>query len=120
MDVNDGLYDGNYVGMRYVVDSGEYKDHKWYIVSYGSHPCAYVETDAPKKVRDNISVHGGITYEGKAFDEFDSAGRIIGWDYHHCSDMDAAYWDLGGKVWTLPEIMDDVRSVIDQLEKEGY
>lgn len=114
-EINDGLYDGNYVGMRYVVDSGTYRGHKWYIVSYGSHPCAYVETDAPKRKCNKISVHGDITYIGKAFEELDSSGRIIGWDYHHCNDYNAEF-DHGGKRWTVPEIMDDVRSVIDQLE----
>lgn len=112
------LYNRDGIGKRTIVSSGELYGYQWYIVSYGSHPCAYVRSDIPEKVQDEIEVHGGITFSGKAFDEFTVKGKYIGWDYNHYDDYrceDTHPYLIGGKKWTLDEIMDDVRSVIRQL-----
>lgn len=112
------LYDKNCIGQRRVFAQGELNGHEWFIVSYGSHPCAYVESDAPEKVLDEISVHGSITFAGKAFPEFETDGRFIGWDYNHCDDYNAEY-QHGGKRWAVEEILEDVKSVIAQLNEIG-
>lgn len=80
------LYNRDGIGKRTIVSSGELYGYQWYIVSYGSHPCAYVRSDIPEKVQDEIEVHGGITFSGKAFDEFTIKGKYIGWDYNHYDD----------------------------------
>ena len=116
---DEGLYNTSRMRQRQIIESGEMDGRKWFIVSYGSHPCAYVESDAPEKVLDEISVHGSIMFVGKAFPEFETEGRFIGWDYNHCEDYNAEF-QHGGKQWTVDEIMDDVKSVIAQLNENGW
>ena len=116
---DDGLYNTSRLRQRRIVESGKMDGHKWFIVSYGSHPCAYVESDAPEKLLEEISVHGSITFSGKAFPEFETDGRFIGWDYNHCIDFNAEFC-FGSKQWTVSEIMDDVKSVISQLNENGW
>lgn len=45
------LYDKNCIGQRRVFAQGELNGHEWFIVSYGSHPCAYVKSDIPANVK---------------------------------------------------------------------
>lgn len=56
---------------RDILDSGEYNGYKYYIVSLGTHPCAYVEVPeghicygkCDEDAYDlDIDVHGGITF----------------------------------------------------------
>lgn len=115
---DEGLYNTSRMRQRRIIESSEMDGRKWFIVSYGSHPCAYVESDAPEKLLDEISVHGSITFAGKAFPEFETDGRFIGWDYNHCDDYNAEY-QHGGKRWTVEEILEDVKSVIAQLNEIG-
>lgn len=105
------LYNSNLMDQRKIVESGELDGYTWYIVSYGSHPCAYVKSDISKKMQEEILVHGGITFAGKAFPEFETDGRFIGWDHNHCDDYNAEF-QFGGKQWTVDEILEDVKSVI--------
>ena len=116
---DDGLYNISRMRQRRIIKSGETDGRKWFIVSYGSHPCAYVESDIPERLIDEIRVHGDITFAGKAFPEFKTDGRFIGWDYNHCEDYNAEY-QHGGKRWTVEEILDDVKSVITQLNENGW
>ena len=44
-----------------ILDSGTYRGIEYYIISFGTHPCAYV--NSPITIHDKeIDVHGGITY----------------------------------------------------------
>lgn len=113
------LYNSNLMDQRKIVESGELDGYPWYIVSYGSHPCAYVKSDISKKTQEEILVHGGITFAGKAFPEFELEGQYIGWDYQHYGDYSGLLPRFGGKRWTVDEIMDDVRSVVHQLKEMG-
>ena len=88
---NEGLYSTSRLRQRRIIKSGKTDGRKWFIVSYGSHPCAYVESDIPEKLQDEIIVHGGITFCGKAFLEFETDGRFVGWDYSHCSKLSTAW-----------------------------
>lgn len=114
------LYDKDRIGQRRIFAQGELNGHEWFIVSYGSHPCAYVKSDIPEKLQDEIIVHGGITFCGKVFPEFMTDGRIIGWDYNHCCDHNAENAYLCGKQWSVPEIQEDVADVINQLNEMGW
>ena len=44
------LYDKDRIGQRRIFAQGELNGHEWFIVSYGSHPCAYVKSDIPEKL----------------------------------------------------------------------
>lgn len=50
-----------------VLLEGEYLGYKWVIISYGTHPCAYVKLPKNSKLISlggevPVSCHGGITY----------------------------------------------------------
>ena len=104
-----------------VLYSGEYKGHKFAILSLGSHPTAYVEnkmaiTDYCDCRLDNVEVHGGFTYCGKGhWDEESKKTSWLGWDYAHCDDYQYLDTPWAGKQWTTAEIYDEVKSVIDQI-----
>lgn len=114
---------------REILYSGEYNGYKYYIVSLGTHPCAYVEVPEGhicygKCDEDayhlDIDVHGGIT-----FGDFGLKGVsdkfMLGWDYNHCDDY---YFTMlpfrnayKGKKWTTKEMLEDVKSVINRLRE---
>lgn len=117
-----------------ILYEGTYEGYPFLIVSYGVHPCAYVEIhkDHPLYKKDywdaNINVHGGITY-GDYLPNFnqDKSKWFIGWDYAHLGDYEGYYekFDinpslLGDKKWTTEEIFEDVKSVIRQLHTFPY
>lgn len=107
-----------------------YRGYNYFIISYGIHPCAYVELpkDHPLygisfiDIEDmyNINVHGGLTYSSDSFLILDNTW-IIGWDYAHFNDYSifsescSFLHDL--HKWTTEEIIDECISVINQLEE---
>lgn len=112
-----------------VLDSGKYKGYNYWIISYGSHPCAYVELpkghiyygkcdcdayDLP------IDVHGGITYGNYGLhNTIEQDKFLLGWDYNHFGDysnMNSVVFCDTGKRWTTEEILEDVKKVIEQLQ----
>ena len=109
-----------------VLHSGEYKGYKFCVMSLGTHPTAYVECKLENcnsyndERLDDISVHCGFTYLGKAY--WDDDGVIyLGWDYAHYCDYAGyemrlpSHLHTGGKKWTTAEIFEEVKAVIDQL-----
>lgn len=117
-----------------MLDEGVYKGFHYVIVSYGTHPCAYVEIPGGHKLYDvsnkdelvDINCHGGITYVSKIgiikpSNKNHRDGRWIGWDYAHCMDYCYSLYDFEffheGKKWTTKEIFEDVKNVIEQLIK---
>lgn len=103
-----------------ILYDGWYRDYRFLVVSYGTHPCGYVELKEGQKyygceVYDDIDVdvHGGFTWAGKlSFID----GWFIGWDYAHYEDFCGYDDDRGdSKKWTTQEIMDECKYVIDQL-----
>lgn len=114
---------------REILDSGEYNGYKYYIVSLGTHPCAYVEVPeghicygkCDNDAYDlDIDVHGGITFGNFGLkgvsDKF-----LLGWDYSHYDDY---YFPMlpflngyEGKRWTTEEMLEDVKSVINRLRE---
>lgn len=124
------IYSANHI--ETVLHNGEYKGHKFCIMNLGSHPTAYVECKFRDCNRydderfDGINVHGGFTYFGKAYWDKGDKTHYIGWDYAHCNDY-AGYEAMfpkhmrrvGTKKWTTTEMLEEVMSVIDQLN-ESY
>ena len=114
-----------------VLEEGTYKGYDYVIVSYGTHPCAYVEMpkDSPyfgleySELEDVIHCHGGLTYSGELDHIYENDHRwFMGWDYAHAGDY--AGYDIlfnyssreKDKKWTTEEIHEEVLNVIDQLK----
>lgn len=111
-----------------VLYQDNYEGYNYFVISYGTHPCAYVELpkDHPaygltySEIEEKyiINVHGGLTYSSSSLLLRDNTW-IIGWDYAHCDDYSifseycSFLHDL--KKWTTEEIIEECKSVIKQL-----
>lgn len=112
-----------------ILKQGDYKNYHFIIVTYGTHPCAYVKVNGKLKDKDrdffedNISCHGCITYYENTHWFTDEEELYIGWDYAHvddCLKIGKEDFSIKGKKWTVPEIEEEVQGVIEQLvELEG-
>ena len=123
-------------GKPEMLAEGIYENFHYAIVSYGSHPCAYIELPENHKYYGKdyndipIDCHGGLTYssgDGIIFptsDEHHRNGYWIGWDYAHYTDyyysaccyfylLDESIYQ---KQWTTEEIFSEVKDVIEQLK----
>jgi hypothetical protein len=106
-----------------ILHSGEYLGYEFEIVSHGRHPCAYVRVSGDKCFYDEykdldydqmpISCHGGLTYKKKEDGFF-----WVGWDYGHCEDYHKNFIE-DGKKWTTEEIYEEVKNIIEQIEKRN-
>lgn len=117
-----------------ILGEGVYNDYFWTIISYGTHPCAYVKLPLYHFLFDTdltnwyspqyIECHGGITYNDSSLLDI-KTGTWIGWDYNHGSDFNGIYLaDQGlydsfikNKKWETEEIYEEVKNVIEQLIK---
>lgn len=104
-----------------VIEESDYKGYHYAIVSYGTHPCCYVKVDddgTDYEYDSDIRVHGGITFQDKLnhLENLEQKGYYIGWDYAHAGDYYAGSMP-DGRVYTMDVLREDVRSVIDQLER---
>ena len=122
------VYKDNLLRERLVLESGQYIGYNFWIISYGTHPCAYVELPQThpyfeKCDKDayelNIDVHGGITYGDFGLGNIiDDKKFLLGWDYNHCTDYNPMITFLSKeslKRWTTEEILEEVKNVIKQL-----
>lgn len=94
----------------------KYRKYTYYILNLGTHPTAYVEIPKIHSKRQydiNVYVHGGITYVGNKLMDID--GYFIGWAYAHGGDYLGFFERIEGKQWTTEEIVEDCKSVIDQI-----
>ena len=101
----------------------------YFILNLGTHPTAYIKLPDNLEIdKDEIDVHGGITYSEDYLFINDIVGEIhgkfIGWDYAHYNDFvgyytpnDDALYML--KRWTTEEIYKEVREVCYQIKKMG-
>lgn len=106
---------------RYIVDRGSFDGHKWFITSLGTYPCAYVKSDIPEDLQNDIDCHGGITFWGNGFPEFEDDSVYIGWDYAHACDYSFFnFFNENGKKWTVEEIKNEIIEVVEQLKTMGY
>lgn len=111
------------------------------VVSYGSHPCAYIRVpdELIKKIEtregckssedgfyDYVDAypHGGFTYFGTgSFSDEIIKGNYLGWDYAHAGDytytdipeMGLFFNNYGEKKWTTKEIYDEALEVLSEL-----
>lgn len=106
----------------------KYKSYEYFILDLGTHPTAYVKVPKNNKVfgKDyfdlDINVHGGLTYSSNELKFYKYSGKynwFIGWDYAHYGDF-TLFYDLEmDKKYTLEEIIEDCKSVINQLITKG-
>lgn len=111
------------------VTTDKYKGYQYYILTMGTHPTAYVNVPKESKYYgkfyldiDDIVVHGGLTYSDDNLRTNEGrfeGGWYIGWDYNHWGDFNVLLLHFGSshceKKWTVEEITEDCRSVIDQI-----
>lgn len=102
---------------------GKHKGFSYYVLSLGTHPCAYVDVSALSKCGIDtkcIDCHGGITYSCDSLSTVEKKGWFIGWDYAHFEDytgMIPEWFALDFKRWTTREIVEECKKVIDQIVK---
>lgn len=129
-------YDFKFDEMEYTNDriikilaEGTYYNYHFFVVSYGTHPCCYVEIPRQHQfygkdynydgIEDLITCHGGLTFsagylpflgnlEGKWF---------IGWDFAHWQDYCPYIEGNDGKKWTTKELIEEVGNVCEQLRE---
>ena len=104
-----------------VLADDTYKGYRFLIVSYGTHPCAYIASDEydPDPVTMKIEwVDGCVEVTYLKFDYPIEGHWNIGWDYAHSGDFFAGFSNPHGKKWATEEILDDVRNVIDTILNE--
>lgn len=111
-----------------ILYKSHYKGFLYLVVSFGTHPCCYVEIpeNTPNEIIQGIPIHGGITYIAHRSDFKRGEGFFIGWDYAHCDDYIGTYsilpifekMDLRKlKQWTTDEMINDCKKVINYLSK---
>lgn len=112
-----------------ILDEGELHGYKYMVVSYGSHPCAYVQVPEGHPLHGkhydkiDISCHGGVTFAGNFCRHpsrflIERDGYWIGWDYAHAGDF-TVYPEITmvGHRYTTQEVLEDVAQVVEQLVK---
>lgn len=103
-----------------LLDRGIYKNHEYFVISMGTHPCAYVKLNSENpKMAENVPCHGGVTYNRNYLmipNEEKLNGKFIGWDYAHLNDR----WgdEFSGYEYTTGEMVADCREVIDWLVED--
>jgi len=102
---------------------------EFYIISLGTHPCAYVHVPSTNPISkmtfswldlsEKIYCHGGVTWfdsclpDNKRYTD----GKWLGWDYAHAGDCYGHGWDdTETKKWTTEEIFEEVKNVIEQVK----
>lgn len=117
-----------------ILQSGIYQGYSYKVISYGTHPCCYVEIpkgnilfkkDYLQEELRGINCHGGITFSD--FRDFGKGSKwYIGWDYNRLRDFNGIYLmpelqEFGhskDKKWKTYELVQDCKKVIEQLNKE--
>ena len=123
MKLEPMVYCDHRIGPIRIAD-GEYHGIQYYVLSFGTHPCAYVDI-APIGFMginpNDIACHGGVTYNDNRLATVEREGHYIGWDYAHCTDYDGYLGAMNeyafsfAKKWTTEEIVAECMAVIDQI-----
>lgn len=144
---NELYFDRNAEGGSKLVKMGKCRGRNYAIVSYGTHPCAYVALLVDDKHNfeegDAFEVaHCGITFgigclQSDRLPPFgpksiEAPYGVIGWDYAHGLDysqpqgtealsegLAESYWELNEwrRKWTLDEIEDEVAAMCKWLDE---
>lgn len=111
-----------------VIMEGEYRGRHFVIGAHCTgNPNAYLEVDTADAIyceseKDEYydgglnSVNGGSTYFGEAYWANDDTRTYVGWDYGHCRDYCARYPELGGRKWTLIDILMEIASAENEID----
>ena len=114
---------------------GRHLGYHWVVISYGTHPCAYVQIrnkehpcyhkQYDNEIFDDLKLYGYLSYSRRYLKipepnnpektEQDENGWWIGWDYARGVDYRGDGLNPDGKKWTTLEIVEEVMSVIIQL-----
>ena len=123
-DLHDMVYKENRCEPQ-VLAHDIYHGRNYYVISFGTHPCAYVDVSdllsmtrkEREYIENAIDCHGGITYSDAELVVENKTGWYIGWDYAHCTDY-FGYMphESLAKKWTTPEMVSECKRVIDQIE----
>ena len=108
-----------------ILEKNTHKGMEYLIVTYGSHPCCYVEIPEnhylfgksyyEDEEIDSINCHGGITFASRRNFGF-GENYYIGWDYKHFGDYNAnAQVYENAKKWTIKELEKHCEDVINQI-----
>lgn len=98
-----------------VLANGTFKGYEFVILSYGTHPCAYIGIPKGHRFYNRmeyeipIDCHGNLTYADFGIHGHMKDKYVIGWDYNHVCDQ--------FRRWTTEEILEEVHEVIDQIVK---
>ena len=128
MIIDNDIYFQNPGGHRKLIKTGIHDGIRYYVVSQGSFPTAYVSV--PKEWKEfidtsSLKCHGGVSYE----EDWLKADRIkinnhfyIGWDYYHDGDYYKRQdrdlrTEKDGHAWTLGEIILECEKVAEQVKK---
>lgn len=120
MEIQEMIYQPSRIPPIRLAD-GVYRGIPFYVLSLGTHPCAYVDIAPSERDAINeydIDCHGGITYREDYLVTVDHKGDFIGWDYAHYMDC---YGDIpslnfaNSKKWTTAEMIAECKHVIDQI-----
>lgn len=114
-----------------ILFKGTYQGIDFYVLSLGTHPCAYIDVTNTSLNNKNysdidVSCHGGLTYSRNYLATVDKKGWFIGWDYAHYMDYLGSnlllpdYLQSNGKRWTTKEIIEECKNVIDQIKNYYY
>ena len=111
-----------------MIGRGNFEGYEWGIVSYGTHPCAYILIEPGHELYkadysrnydlySGLDVHGGITYTEAGLHDFvDSDYWVIGWDYNHLGDYNAMTPNAADHKYTTDEIFGDIVDCIGRLK----
>ena len=146
MEVKEMIYEPSlHFGQKdaVVLADDTYNDTRYVVVSYHTHPCAYIQLNKDLPIFNDIkddynyddlmlsSPHGGITYMSDELcipdlEDNHKEGMVwIGWDYAHAGDyienplsdrFNFVFSD--DKKWTTWEIIQDCIRTIDELEED--
>lgn len=112
-----------------IILTSDYKGWTYSIITFGTHPCAYVDVkntmfDGKFYADIPIECHGGLTYSADYLPITNDKGWFIGWDYAHWGDLFYSQYnivmgviDIVSKEWTIDEVEEECKNVIDQLIK---
>lgn len=115
-----------------LLDSGNIDGYEYRIISFGTHPCAYIALPKTHKYYNQykklymnsiVKVHGNITYaRGELQVEKNrQKNHWLGWDYAHYGDYVGSISNITSpdvnKKWTTAEILKEVQFVVKQLQK---
>lgn len=123
--IKEMIYSASMLNPPEMLIEGEYKGFNYYVLNFGTHPCAYIDvTDTIFDGIDynviDIDCHGGLTYGAESLHTVNKKGWFIGWDYAHYCDfsgiyINAPHMESFGKKWTTNEIVRECEEVIDKI-----